>query len=237
MPSVLRIKNPDGTWYEVTALKGDTGITPNLQVGTVTTGNPGTSVEVTITGTPEKPVLNFKIPKGEPGTVSYINHKGPDDAGNVTLAAGDVGAVPDTRRVNSKPLSTDIELSAEDIGARPDTWTPTASDVGAVPDTRKINNMPLSSDVTLSAENVSAVPITRTVNSKALSTDITLTPDDVNAVPTTRKVNGKLLSSDITLIASDIPYGDKTVADELGRSIAIQLDGEGNGTIVYSEGR
>ena len=68
MPSVLRLKNPDGTWYEVTALKGDTGITPNLQVGTVTTGNPGTSAEVTITGTPEEPVLNFKIPKGEPGT-------------------------------------------------------------------------------------------------------------------------------------------------------------------------
>lgn len=68
MPSVLRIKNPDGTWYEVTALKGDTGITPNLQVGTVTTGNPGTSAEVTITGTPEEPVLNFKIPKGDSGT-------------------------------------------------------------------------------------------------------------------------------------------------------------------------
>lgn len=67
MPSVLRIKNPDGTWYEVTALKGDTGITPNLQVGTVTTGNPGTSAEVTITSTPEEPVLNLKIPKGEQG--------------------------------------------------------------------------------------------------------------------------------------------------------------------------
>ena len=40
----------------------------------------------------------------------------------------------------------------------------------------------------------------------------------------------------MTLTASDILYGDKTVADELGRSIAIQLDGEGNGTIVYSEG-
>ena len=205
MPSVLRIKNPDGKWYEVTALKGDTGITPNLQVGKVITGNPGTSAEVTITGTPEEPVLNFKIPKGEPGTdgegsgtVSYINHKGPDDAGNVALSA---------------------------------------SDVCAVPDTRKINNMPLSSDVTLSAKDVSAVPITRTVNSKALSTDITLTADDVNAVPTIRKVNNKPLSSDITLIASDISYGDKTVADELGRSIAIQLDGEGNGTIVYSEGR
>ena len=40
----------------------------------------------------------------------------------------------------------------------------------------------------------------------------------------------------MTLTASDISYGDKTVADELGRSITIRLDGEGNGTIVYSEG-
>ena len=52
-------------------------------------------------------------------------------------------------------------------------------------------------------------------------------------------INGKHPdeTSSMTLTASDISYGDKTVADELGRSIAIQLDGEGNGTIVYSEGR
>ena len=51
-------------------------------------------------------------------------------------------------------------------------------------------------------------------------------------------INGKHPdeTGSMTLTASDILYGDKTVADELGRSIAIQLDGEGNGTIVYSEG-
>lgn len=51
-------------------------------------------------------------------------------------------------------------------------------------------------------------------------------------------INGKHPdeTGSMTLTASDISYGDKTVADELGRSIAIQLDGEGNGTIVYSEG-
>lgn len=175
MPSVLRIKNPDGTWYEVTALKGDTGITPNLQVGTVTTGNPGTSAEVTITGTPEEPVLNFKIPKGEPGTdgsgtVSYINHKGPDDAGNVALAAGDVGAVPDTRKINNMPLSSDITLSAENVSA--------------VPITRTVNGKELSADVTLTPEDVSAVPTTRKVNDKPLSSDITLIASDVGALAT-----------------------------------------------------
>ena len=51
-------------------------------------------------------------------------------------------------------------------------------------------------------------------------------------------INGKHPdeTGSMTLTASDISYGNKTVADELGRSIAIQLDGEGNGTIVYSEG-
>ena len=51
-------------------------------------------------------------------------------------------------------------------------------------------------------------------------------------------INGKHPdeTGSMTLTASDISYRDKTVADELGRSIAIQLDGEGNGTIVYSEG-
>ena len=52
-------------------------------------------------------------------------------------------------------------------------------------------------------------------------------------------INGKYPdeTGSMTLTASDISYGNKTVADELGRSIAIQLDAEGNGTIVYSEGR
>ena len=51
-------------------------------------------------------------------------------------------------------------------------------------------------------------------------------------------INGKHPdeTGSMILTASDISHGDKTVADELGRSIAIQLDGEGNGTIVYSEG-
>ena len=113
MPSVLRIKNPDGTWYEVTALKGDTGITPNLQVGTVTTGNPGTSTEVTITGTPEEPVLNFKIPKGEPGTGEssgggsgsfyYKVGEGLKIVGGDTLAVDTAAAV---EQDNTKPVTS-----------------------------------------------------------------------------------------------------------------------------------
>ena len=64
--------------------------------------------------------------------------------------------VPKTRTVNGKALSSNISLSASDVGARPSTWTPSAGDVGAVPTTRKVNNKALSSDITLTASDVGA---------------------------------------------------------------------------------
>src|SRR5699024_2482425 len=64
--------------------------------------------------------------------------------------------VPLTRTVNGKALSSDITLSASDVGARANTWTPTAGQVGAVPTTRKVNNKALSADVTLDAGDVGA---------------------------------------------------------------------------------
>ena len=51
----------------IQGIKGETGATPNLTIGTVTTGEPGTDVAVTVTGTDENPIFNFTIPKGEKG--------------------------------------------------------------------------------------------------------------------------------------------------------------------------
>lgn len=47
--------------------KGDTGATPNIQIGTVQTLEPGQQATVSMTGTPENPLLNLGIPKGEKG--------------------------------------------------------------------------------------------------------------------------------------------------------------------------
>ena len=41
--------------------------------------------------------------------------------------------VPTSRTINGKALSENITLSASDVGARPNTWMPSASDVGALP--------------------------------------------------------------------------------------------------------
>ena len=78
-----------------------------------------------------------------------------------------IGAVPSTRTVNSKALSSDITLDY--------------SDVGAVPSTRTVNSKALSSDITLNYSDVGAVPTTRTINSKSLSSDISLSASDVGA--------------------------------------------------------
>ena len=58
----------------------------------------------------------------------------------VTLS--ELGGVPSSRKVNNKPLSSDITLAA--------------SDVGAVPTTRKVNNKALSADISLTAGDVGA---------------------------------------------------------------------------------
>lgn len=70
--NALHIK--DGESYDtidvLRGAKGETGTTPDLTIGTVTTGAPGTSASATITGTDEDPVLNLTIPRGDTGTVN-----------------------------------------------------------------------------------------------------------------------------------------------------------------------
>lgn len=46
---------------------GQTGATPDIQIGTVQTLEPGQQATASMTGTPENPVLNLGIPKGEKG--------------------------------------------------------------------------------------------------------------------------------------------------------------------------
>ena len=81
-----------------TGAKGDTGETgaagtpgaaATIQVGTVTTGAPGTQASVTNSGTANAAVLDFTIPKGETGDKGDTGAKG--DTGE-TGAAGTPGA-------------------------------------------------------------------------------------------------------------------------------------------------
>lgn len=57
-------------------------------------------------------VLAPVMVSGVKGSSESMYHQG-----NVTLSAANVGAVPVTRKVNSKPLSADVTLAATDVGA------------------------------------------------------------------------------------------------------------------------
>lgn len=144
-----------------------------------------------------------------PGAVISVNGQ----TGVVTLSSSDVGAVPTTRKVNNKALSSDISLGA--------------SDVGAVPTTRKVNNKALSADVILTPADVGAVPQERTVNQKALSADVVLTPADVGAVPPERTVNGHALSSDVVLDADDVGAVEANAGIVTGTFTKVTVDIKG----------
>ena len=88
------------------SLKGDTGETPDITIGTVTTVEPGEPAAASMSGTPEAPVLNLSIPKGlvgatpnftvgtvttgEPGTPVVVTITGTAEAPvlNITIPQG-----------------------------------------------------------------------------------------------------------------------------------------------------
>ncbi|MEQ5139423.1 phage tail protein [Proteus vulgaris] len=90
------------------------------------------------------------------------------------------GRVPNTRKVNGKPLSADISLTAGDVGAATPAQVNEAKTAasnaqtaannantnanGRVPNTRKVNGKPLSDDVSLTAGDVGALTETRANN-------------------------------------------------------------------------
>lgn len=106
------------------------------------------------------------------------------------------GRVPSTRKVNNKPLSTDITLSAGDVGA----YTKVETDT-KVADAKKAGT---DAQATANAANTAAtnannnangrVPSTRRVNNKPLSVDITLSASDVGAY-TKAEVDNKIVTS------------------------------------------
>ena len=88
--------------------KGDPGATPQLTIGTVTTLDPGEDATVTITGTAEAPVLNFDIPKGEPGEDG--------SAGLPTPTAADAGKVPMVNEDGTGYVLREVSAGGGDAG-------------------------------------------------------------------------------------------------------------------------
>lgn len=87
------------------SVRGPQGAAATVSVGKVTTGAAGSSAAVTNSGTSGAAILNFTIPRGAQGNPTTVNGKS----------------------------GASITLTAQDVGARPSSWTPSAGDVGALP--------------------------------------------------------------------------------------------------------
>ena len=72
------------------------------------------------------------IPTGQKGQANGVASL--DNSGKVpNEQLPPMDYVPTSRTVNGHALSADVTLDADDVGARPNTWTPSAEDVGAIP--------------------------------------------------------------------------------------------------------
>jgi hypothetical protein len=101
--------------------KGDTGSTPNITFH-VATGEPGTQVQITQSGTPENPVVDLTIPRGDTGAVDGVDYYEGNPAALGTASPGVSNGLARGDHVHPMP-------TAEQVGARPDNWMPTASQI------------------------------------------------------------------------------------------------------------
>ena len=103
-----------------------------------------------------------------------------------TISSTDNTKVPLTRTVNAKPLSSNITLTAADVGA-----LASGSTINGITGVYNSSNGVHEFTIPVSATDNTKVPLTRTVNAKPLSSNITLTASDVGALSILNtKING-----------------------------------------------
>jgi hypothetical protein len=78
----------------IQGIQGPIGLTPQLEVGSVLTGQPGSNAVVSISGTTLNPLVNFTIPRGEVGAAGIDGTDGTDGTdGREVLLRNDSGFV------------------------------------------------------------------------------------------------------------------------------------------------
>lgn len=90
--------------------KGDTGATPNIQIGTVQTLEPGQQATASMSGTPENPLLNLGIPKGENGASETIVQQMQNTDTAVTLQPNILYLFPEMATLDVTIPETDQEI-------------------------------------------------------------------------------------------------------------------------------
>ena len=158
----------------------------------------------------------------------------------VDITPQDIGAVPITRRINNKPLSSDITLTPEIIGAAPvnhgnhvpapqtasanvflrndNSWRPiTPQDIGAATDEQG-----QKADSAIQGLRVNGVNLPPNTN-QILDVETA----DLGAVPVTRKINNQTLDKDINITVTDLGAATKKQGEKADTALqGIKVNGE-----------
>lgn len=84
-----------------------------------------------------------------------------------------VQAVQNNLNTHASNTNNPHNVTAEQVGARPNTWLPTAAEVGAVPTSRTVNGKALSADIALSAADVGAAASSHTHAASDITSGVT----------------------------------------------------------------
>lgn len=104
--------------------QGEPGPTPQISMN-VSTGNPGTSASVSVTGTAENPVINLTVPRGDTGETGSIGPKGDTGSSGVYIGTSQ----PTDSNINiwidsdGEPTEVIDDFAREEIGSLKDDIT------------------------------------------------------------------------------------------------------------------
>lgn len=161
-------------------------------------------------------ITGADVPEGAAASTTAPKMSGAANVGaEMAFARGDhvhpsdTSRVPTTRKVNGKALSSDVNLSASDVGARADDWVPTAAEVGAradtwIPTAAEVGARP--STWTPSAADVGARPNSWTPSASdvgAIATDARGAANGVAALG----ADGKVPASQLPSYVDDVVEG------------------------------
>ena len=128
------------------------------------------------------------------------------------VSESDVGVANGVATLDASGKLTSTQkptYTADEVGARPSTWTPSAADVGAVPTSRTVNGKALSSNITLTADDVGAA-------NPPSSTTITLTTSGWSSNTQTVTVSGVSADETVQLIMPVPALASQTAYYEAG---------------------
>lgn len=120
-----------------------------------------------------------------------------------------VQAVQNNLNTHASNTNNPHNVTAEQVGARPNTWTPNAAEVGAVPTSRMVNGKALSADISLSAVDVGAAQTSlANVTSGTFGGTAKANASGVTNLGTAQLRNIYAGTSDMTAGSSSLTTGD-----------------------------